>query len=224
MKGKTRLAGVLIITGMIAGIFSVAPAVDSTKYLTEAAANSNQVIIGAIFQLIMALAYIGVAILLYPIIRQFGKSMAIGFLSFRIIATTLVIVGTIILLSILALSQEAIKHSISDHPDLEVLGSVLKTTRDYINHVFMILMLCAGNVLLYILLIHSKLIPRWISLFGIVGAILSVIASFLVLFRVVEIITTEYLILNLPTGLTDLILGIWLIAKGFKKQEMWKIK
>ncbi len=217
VKSKTRIAGFLFIIAMIAGIFSVAPAIDSAEYLTEATTNSNQVIIAAIFQFIMSLAYIGVAILLYPIIKRFGKSLAIGFLSFRIIATTLVIFGTILLLSILALSHETIGYSSSD---LEILGTVLKATRDYINHVFMILILCSGNIALYILLIQSKLIPRWISVIGVLGALLSVIASFLVLFRVVEIITPEYLILNMPTGLIELILGIWLIIKGFDKKVL----
>ena len=218
VKHKTRFAGLLLIVGMIAGIFSVAPAIDSTEYLKEATANSNQVVIASVFQFVMSLTYIGVAILLYPIIKKFGNSLAIGFLSLRIIATTLVIFGTILLLSILALSQEHIRYSPLTYSDLEVLGNVLKAVRDYVNHIFMILILCAGNIMFYILLIKSKLIPRWISVWGLIGAVLSVIASFLVLFRVVEIITPEYLILNVPTALLELILGIWLIFKGFDRK------
>ncbi len=218
VKSKTKFAGLLFIVGMVAGIFSVAPAVDSAKYLTEAAINSNQVIIGAIFQFIMSLAYLGIAILIYPIIKRFGNSLAIGFLSFRIIAATLVIFGAILLLSILALSQEFVQNSHQNTLDLETLGNVFKTTRDYINHVFMILVLCTGNFMLYILLMKSKLISQWLSVWGLFGTLLSSIASVLVLFQVVEIITFEYLILNVPTAMFELILGIWLIVKGFDKR------
>jgi hypothetical protein len=218
VKRKTRFAGLLLITGLVAGVFSVAPAIDSAEYLTEAAANSNQVIIGAIFQFIMALAYIGVVILLYPIIKSFGKSLAIGFMSFRVIAATLVIFGTILLLSILALSQEFINFSPQKSSDFEALGNVLKTSRDYVNHVFMILVLCTGNFMFYILLIKSKLIPQWLSVWGLIGAMLSSIASVLVLFRIVDIITPEYMILNVPTALQELILAIWLIVKGLDKK------
>jgi hypothetical protein len=200
VKRKTRFAGLLFIVGMVCGIFSVTPAIDSAEYLTEAAANSNQVIIGAIFQFIMSLSYFGIVILLYPIIKRFGKSLAIGFLSFRIIAATLVIFGTILLLSILALSQEFVKYLPQSTSYFEALGNVLKTSRDYINHVFMILVLCTGNFMFYILLIKSKLIPQWISVWGLIGAMLSVIASVLVLFRIVDIITPEYMILNVPTA------------------------
>lgn len=218
VKRKTRFAGFLFLVGMLAGVFSVAPAIDSAKFLTEAAANFNQVVIAAIFQFIMSLAYLGIVILLYPIIKKFGGSLSIGFLSLRIIAAALVIIGAILLLLILALSQEFVKAPSQSALALEALGNVFKITRDYINHVFMILVLCAGNFMFYILLLKSKLIPKWLSIWGLLGYLLSAIASVLILFQVVEVITTEYLVLNVPTAIQELILGIWLITKGFDQR------
>ncbi len=218
IKSKVRLAGLLFIAGMIAGVFSVAPSIDSTKYLTEAAANSNNVIIDAFFQFIMSLTYLGIAILLYPVIRRFDGSLAIGFFSFRIISATLVIFGTILLLSILALSQEFVYNSPQSSPDLKALGNVFKVMRDYINHVFMVLVLCIGNFMLYVLLVKSRLVPRWLSVWGVLGTLLSAIASILILFQVIEIITAEYLILNVPTAILELILGIWLMVNGFDRK------
>lgn len=215
-----RLVGLLLVIGMVAGIFSVAPSVDSLHYLTESAKNANQVKLAAVSQLIMALAYIGIAILLYPIIKRFGEGLSIGFLSFRIAATTLVVITTVILLSILSLSQEYIALASKDSAAIEAVGNMLKLTRDYINHVFMIIVLCAGNILLYILLIKSKLIPRWLSVWGLVGALLSIIASVLVLFKVVDIITVEYIALNVPTGLQEIVLAVWLLTRGFNKQVL----
>lgn len=211
------LAGFLVFAGMAAGIFSVAPAIDSANYLTEAAANTSQVLVAAIFQFLMALAYAGFAILLYPTIRRFGGSLSVGFLSFRIIAVSLVIVGTIVMLSILALSQEVARNASQNQADFEVLGNMLRITRDYINHVFMILVLCAGNMMFYVLLLRSKLIPSWLSAWGLLGNLLSVVASLLVLFQAVEIITTEYVALNAVTAVQEVVLGIWLIVKGFEK-------
>lgn len=69
-----------------------------------------------------------------------------------------------------------------------------------------------------ILLMKSKLIPQWLSVWGLFGNLLSVIASVLVLFQIVEIVTTEYLVLNVPTAIQELILGIWLIVKAFYKK------
>ncbi|MEZ5017701.1 MAG: DUF4386 domain-containing protein [Flavipsychrobacter sp.] len=217
---NARLAGLLIVIAMIAGIFSVAPSVDSLQYLTEAVNNTDQVIIAAVFQFIMGLAYMGVALLFYSAIKQFGKGLAVGFLSFRIIATTLVVIGTLLLLSILALSTEYAKQLPQDSAAFEAIGNMLKITRDHINHVFMIIVLCIGNILLYLLLIKSRLIPRWLSAWGIIGALFSIIASVLVLFQAVDIITTEYIVLNVPTGLQEIVLAIWLLTKGFNKEVL----
>ncbi len=217
VRANTKISGILIFVGFIAGILSVAPVVDSTEFLSRAAENSNQVIIGAVFQFIMAMAYLGFALFLYPILKNIDQGLALGFLSFRIIASTLIITGTIILLSILAISQEYVRILPRDSSNFEALGFFLKSVRDLINHVFMILVLCTGNMLFYILMIKSKLIPLWLSIWGGLGALLSVLASLLVLFGSIDIITSGYIILNIPTALLELILGFWLIIKGFDK-------
>lgn len=216
-RKKIKWAGMLWLASILAGALSVAPAIDSTNYLIEAAQNFNQVVFAAVFQFAMSLAYMGVAILLYPNIKKFDSGLSIGFLSFRIIAVSLSIIGTILLLSILALSQEYVQNPLQNSA-LIVLGNVLKISRDHTNHVFMILALCSGNCLFYLLLFKSKLIPRWLSMGGIITALLSISASILFLFQKVDIITYEYLALNVPTAIQELVLGVWLIAKGFDNQ------
>ncbi|WP_271406823.1 DUF4386 domain-containing protein [Tenacibaculum soleae] len=219
IEKKTRTVGVLLITGLIAGIFSIAPSIDATNYLTEASANSNQVITALIFQFIMSLIYLCIPIILYPIIKQYSQSLFVGFLSFRIISVTLSIIATILILAILFLSDNYTKGISRNILEIRTLADTLKSSRDYINHIFMILMLCTGNILLYILFIKSKLLPKWISYWGIIGAALSIIASVLVLFNILDIITVEYIILNTPTAILDLILGVWLVIKGFNKEK-----
>lgn len=219
-KKKARIAGGLIILGMITGLLSVSPDVDSFEYLTQAAAEANKVIFAAIFQFVLALIYIGIALLFYPALAAVNKDLAIGFLSFRIIATTLMVVGTVLLLSILLLSQGHVSASGYNAETLEITGNMLKYTRDYFNHVFMVLVLGTSNVILYYLFFKSKLIPQWMSVGGFTGTVLSIAASILLLFQVVDVITTEYLILNAPTALIELLLGIWLLFKGFKLQNI----
>lgn len=209
-----RLAGVLIIVGMVAGILSVAPAADSPDYLTEAVEHSNQIVGASIFQLVMSLCYIGVAMLLYPVLARYGKVLSLSFLSFRVIAVCLSLIGTVLLLSILSLSEHCIQHTPTDLTMVESLGYVLKSTRDNVNHVFMVLLLCIGNISLYALLMKNRLVPLWLSIWGIGGALLSIFASMLVLFQMVDIITNEYLILNAPTAVFEMVFSIWLIAKG----------
>jgi len=73
--------------------FQCCPSRDSADYLIQAAENANQVFTGAAFHFIMSVAYIGVAILLYPILKGFNESLALGFLCFRVIATVFLIMG-----------------------------------------------------------------------------------------------------------------------------------
>lgn len=224
IEKKTRIVGLFLFIGLIAGIFSIAPAIDATNYLTEAATNSNQVIIAATFQFIMSLVYLGVAILLYPIIKPYSQSLSIGFLSFRIIAVTLSIIGTTLMLGLLILSENYIKGTSENFFEIQTLADTLKSSRDTVNHIFMILVLCTGNIMLYVIFIKSKLIPKWISVWGITGAVLSIIASGLVLFSILDIITVEYIVLNVPTAILDIVLGIWLMFKGFNKKSLLYLK
>lgn len=219
IERKERIAGFFLFIGIISGIFSVAPAIDSTNYLTEAITNSYQVITAAIFQFTMSLIYLGIAFLLYPIVNQYSKSLSIGFLSFRVIAASLSIIGTILMLSILTLSENYADGPSDNLSEIETFGNILKSSRDYANHVFMILALCTGNVMLYVVFIRSNLIPKWISFWGIIGAVLSIVASGLVLYREIDIITVEYIVLNAPTATLELVLGIWLMLKGFNRIE-----
>lgn len=216
-RDKARLSGVIILCGFIAGILSIVPAVDSINFLTEASSNSTQVRIAVLFQFILSICYLGFAILIYPIIKKFYPGLAIGFLSFRVIAGGILIMGAILLLSILILSQEFSGHNSENSLIFQAIGNVLKVTRDYINHIFMVLALGAGNLLLYVLFLRTKLIPTWLSIWGILGILPAIFASVLLLFHQIEVITPQYLVLNMPTALFELVLGFWLIVKGFTK-------
>jgi hypothetical protein len=214
-RRKTIVTGIFIISGIVAGILSVAPAIDAPDFLIKASANANQVIIGAISQFIMSIAYLGVAIILYPILRKFNDSFALGFLSFRIVAAIFIIIGVIILLLLLALSQEFINAVPQDSLYFQILGNLLRTGRDLVNHVFMILALCIGGLMFYYILFQTRLVPRWLSVWGLLGTTLTMIASLLILFHSIDIITPVYMILNMPMALQEIILAIWLIVKGF---------
>jgi hypothetical protein len=219
-RKKTIIAGALYIIGTIAGILSIAPAIDASDYLFKASANANQVLFGALFQFIMTIAYVGFAITLYPILRKFKESLALGFLSFRIIAAVLNIIGFISLLLLLSLSQEFVKIGTSDSLYFLALGDLLRTGRDFVNHIAMILSLSVGSLMFYFLLYQTKLIPRWLSLWGLLGTLFTILASLLIMFHIIDIITTIYIVLNLPLILLEIVLAIWFIAKGFDSNVM----
>jgi len=212
-----RIAGTLFIIGTVAGILSIAPAIDAPDYLTKASENANQVLKGAFFQFIMAVAYIGFAILLYPILRRYNESLAIGFVGFRFIAGVFNIIGVTSILLLLTLSQEFTKAPNLDSSYFHTLGELLLAGRDFVDHVAMILAQSIGSIMCYYILYQTMLVPRWLSVWGLAGATLTIFASFLVMFHLIGIITPVYLALLLPLALQEMFLAVWLIVKGFNQ-------
>jgi hypothetical protein len=214
------LVGVLYILSYVAGILSIAPAVDDLDYLRKSALHSNQTYIASSFQLLMAIFYVGIGFILFPILKIYNETLAAGFLSFRILAVIFILIGTIILLLILKLSQDFVKVNPTESTHYQTIGTLLKTGRDLVNHVGMIVMISISGILLYLIMIQSQLIPNWLSIWGLFGSSLAIIASILVMTKFIDVLTPKYMMLNLPIALQEIFFAGWLIIKGFNKAAM----
>jgi hypothetical protein len=218
-RKRAIIAGSSYFIGTVAGVLSISTAADAQDYLVKVSANANQVLFSALFQFIMTIAYLGFAITLYPIIRKHMEGLAIGFLSFRIIAAVLNIIGFICLLLLLSLSQQYVKTGMQDLLYFQTIGDLLRTGRDFVNHVAMIFATSVGGLMFYLLLFKAKLIPMWLSLWGFTGTIFTIFASLLVMFKMIDILTSTYLFLNLPLILLEIVLAIWFITKGIDSNK-----
>ena len=79
----------------------------------------------------------------------------------------------------------------------------------------MILSLSLGGLMFFYVLFQANLVPRWLSGWGFIGTTSTMFASLLLLFRLIDVITPIYMVLNLPLALQEMVLPVWLIAKGF---------
>lgn len=206
------LAGVLYFLGIIAGVLSVVPVIDTPDYLVQISAHAGQVTVGALFQFLMMAAYVGMAITLYPILKRHNESLALGYVGFRIVAAVFIVIGVILLLLLLTLSQEFVKAGAPVSSHFQTIGEILRTGRDLVNHVGMTLVLSLGGILFYFLLYQTELVPRWLSGWGLVGTAVSIIASCLFMFRVIGLTTSVYMAFLL--ALQEMVFAVWLIAKG----------
>ena len=91
--------------------------------------------------------------------------------------------------------------------------------RDLTNHVATVLAVSFGGLLFYVLLLRSKLVPRWLSGWGLLGTILTIVASYLIMFQFIEVISQTYILLNIPMAVQEIVLGMWLIIKGFSNPK-----
>jgi hypothetical protein len=207
------LAGVLYYLGIIAGALSVVPVIDIPDYLVQISANAGQVTSGAFFQFLMTASYVGMAITLYPALKKYNESLALGYVGFRLVAAAFIVIGVIILFLLLALSQEFIKAGAPESSHFQTIGELLRTGRDLVNHVGMILVLSMSGLMFYYLLYQTKLVPRWLAGWGMAGTVVTIVASCLFMFQTVDLITSVYM--NFPLALQEMVLAVWLIAKGF---------
>jgi hypothetical protein len=207
------LAGVLYYLGIIAGALSVVPVIDFPDYLVQISANAGQVTSGAFFQFLMTAAYVGMAITLYPVLKKHNERLALGYVGLRLVAAAFIVIGAIILFLLLTLSQEFIKAGAPESSHFQTIGELLRTGRDLVNHVGMILVLSVGGLMFNYLLYQTKLVPRWLAGWGIIGTTVTIVASCLFMFRTVDLITSVYM--NFPLALQEMVFAGWLIAKGF---------
>ncbi len=212
------IAGVLFVIADVAGIPSLAlskPLLDAPDYLIKVAANANQVTMAALLVLVMAAACAGIAIAMYPVLRKFNSGLALGAVGFRIIEAVFEIVLVISLLLLLALSQEFAKAGAPNASHFQTLGALLLAGRDWISNVVMLVNWCLGALMYLYIFYQSKLVPRWLSGWGLVVYPLIIVACTLAMFRLISPVGTIWGLLVYPAGLQELVLAVWLIVKGF---------
>ena len=212
------IAGVLFIIATVASVLGTLfskPILDATDYLIKISANENRIAIGVLFKFIAAAASAGIAISLYPILKKYNQGLALGAVGFRIIEGMLGIAGVICLLLLTTLSQEFVKAGSPDSSYFQTSGVLIVAGRDWMGNVAGLLAFGLGALMYYYIFFQTKLVPRWLSGWGLIGIILIIVTSMLVMFRVIGPMSTTQIILAVPIGLQEMVLAVWLIVKGF---------
>jgi hypothetical protein len=211
------VTGILFIGATAAGILSLfaLPFTNAPDYLTRISANEPKVLAGAFLILIMGWAGAGIGISMYPILRKHNEGLALGAAGFRIIEGVFHCIGGVLILLLATLSRELIKAGPDALAQFQSLGTLLLEGRTWVGDVAAVPSWCIGAYLYYALFFRTRLVPRWLSVWGLAGITLTVAASILVLFRQVPSFSAILMLLNLPIALQEMVLAIWLIVKGF---------
>ena len=215
---KTAITvGILFIVCTVASILgpSLAISINSPDYLNQLAGNSDQIVTAALLEFIWAAAGAGIAIGLYPLLKKYNGALALGSVCFRVVENVFVLIGTLGLLSLLTLSQEFIAAGAPGASSFQTLGTLLLALRDWQFHVISGLAFFLGILMYYVILYKSNLIPRWLSGWGVLGAVLSLAATVLASFSHDLGMVSVNTYLSVPIGLQEMVFAVWLIVKGF---------
>jgi hypothetical protein len=209
-------AGVLFIIATAASLISTGltqSILDAPDYLTRLSANQNAVVMGVLFQFVAAATSAGIAISLYPILRKYNEGLALGSVGFRLIEGVFYIVAALGLLSLLSLSQEYTKAGTPAASYFQILGTLMLAVRNWANFVFGVISFCLGALMYYWIFFQLQLIPRWLSGWGLIGAVLLLSMALSIMFGEKPSGTT--LLLALPIAVQEMVLAVWLMVKGF---------
>jgi hypothetical protein len=194
-----------MVSGMLR-FFLLDTILNAPNYLANVSANENRVIIGTTSFFINAIALAGIAIVIYPILKKHNEGLALGYVGARIVEGVLFIVAIISILTLLTLSQEFVKAGSPDASYFQTLGDLLLAVRHYAYSVVWPITLGLGTLMFYYLLYQLKLVPRWLSVWGFIGAML-----FPAAFGGGALV--------LPLVVNEWVLAVWLIVKGFNLRK-----
>lgn len=170
------------------------------------------VIIGGILEVIVALAGIGTAVALYPVLKKQNEGVALGFIGSRVVEACAIFAGVAFLLSVVTLRQTG--------DGTLAIGQLLVVLYDRIFLIGQSFMPAVNGLLLGYLLYQSRLVPRVLPVLGIAGAVSLIIGDIAVLFGLIGQHAPSTALAAVPIALWEFSLGLYLVIKGFKSSAV----
>jgi hypothetical protein len=213
-RKTARVAGVLyLLTFISIPTLTLYAPVHDPNYIVGLGPDTPT-LIGAVLELIVALACIGTAVALYPVVKRQNEGVALGFVGARILEAATIFAGIACLLSVVSLRQAGAGAAAL------VTGQALVALYDRLFLLGQGLMPTMNALLLGSLLYQSRLVPRILPLLGFIGAPLLLASHAAVVFGLLERVSALAGIAALPIALWELSLGVWLVVKGFNSSAL----
>jgi hypothetical protein len=214
---RATTAGVLFIAATAASLLATAflgSLLDGSDFLAGVSLHQDRVLAAAFFQLVAAFTSAAIAISLYPVLRRHTAGMALGAVGFRLIEGVFYALSAAGTLVLVALSEQLATAGTAGAFSVRTSADAVRSFR-YSAGVVGVLAFYVGATIYYLIFYRSHLIPRWLSGWGLAGTALGLVAGLLVMFRVTETMSGFQVALNIPIGVQEMVLAVWLILKGF---------
>ena len=215
------VASLWLITaaGAIAGAFLINPVINAPDYLTTVFPKSATVVTGMLLWLVNNIGIVLIGLLMFPILKKQNESMALGYVSMRMFESLFMTVGVAFAVLLIPLSQAFLKAGAADASSYQAIGSMLKQAESLFLNLMQLIFLGLGGLILTSMLYRSRLVPRAISVFGLIGYALLLPAFVLALFGVFDPTPGAGglgSLLAVPVAVWEIIImPVWLYAKGF---------
>ncbi len=225
----TKQAGMTSLrkTALVAGVFYLitfisiptlalyGPVKNHRDWILSSGSHTG-VLVGGFLEVIVALAGIGTAVTLYPVVKRQNEGVALGFVTARVLEAAMIFTGVISLLSLVTLRQDLGGAAGANAAALVTTGASHVAVYNWTFLLGQTLMPCINALLLGSLMYRSRLVPRIIPVLGLIGAPLLITAVIATLFGGIGHVSAWAAIATLPVAAWEFSLGVWLVVKGFK--------
>jgi hypothetical protein len=193
----------------------MAPVSGADDPLAASAQHSDSVVTGALLVLVMGLSLAFVPVVLFPVLRLVDEVLAIGYLVVRgAVETACYVIAALSWLLLLPLGEAMSKGPGTASPAGVRLGNLLVDSVDV--SAVTAIVFCLGGVMFYLLLYRSRIVPRWIALWGLAAAPFYAAAFVLAAYGVIGTDSAAQSVLYLPLAVQEMVLAVWMIARGFR--------
>jgi Domain of unknown function (DUF4386) len=217
-----RVFGVLFLITFITSIpafFFYVPVLDDPRYIVGAGADIS-VQWGAFLELLLIIANIGTAVVLYPVVKRVNEILALGYVTARIVECVFIAIGILSLLTVVTLRQEAAG---ADGGSLVAVGESLVALHNWTRQLGPGFVVGVGNgLILGYLMYRSELVPRGMAVLGLIGGPLIIVTGVAVLLGVLEE-GGVWQVAVIPEFFWELLLGIWPIVRGFNPSALARL-
>ena len=211
---------ITFVTSIPAALYLYTPVLDHTDYVVGAGTDTR-VAAGALLEVVLIVANVGTAVVLFPVLKRQNETLALGYVSARLVECTFIAVGIVSLMSIVTLRQDFADAGGGDSGSFVTAGRSLVAVHDWTFLLGPGWVVGVGNgLILGYLMYASGLVPRGMAMLGLVGGPLIIASGTAVLFDVIEPGSAPQVIATIPEFLWELSLGIYLVVKGFKPSSI----
>lgn len=216
-RSAARVAGILFIVATVAFSVSVVvlePVLGAQDYLASVSSSGLRVAAGTLLELINHIAVVGIAVVIYPILRRFSERFAVGYVAARSIESVLFAVGTMHLIALANVSHAFVSAGAPPASYFHTLGEMLLAGHDWDNAALLFTAFSLGALILNYVLFRTRLVPRWLCGWGLVAAAL-ILAARLMVMSGLQLTAIAVFMMDAPIMLQEMVFAVWLIIKGF---------
>lgn len=221
-SASTTVTGIFFIVATVSAMVGATlynPVLYGSNYLVAGAEHANRIIGGALSEIITACANIGTAIMLYPHLRKFNESVGMGYVVFRFLEVVFIVIGVVSMLSLVTVS----KTSVTGIVDMDSARAVGETLRFSYRWAFILgpnFILGINTFLYSYSFLKTGLVPKWVAVYGLIGACLIFSAGILLMFDVIQLSSATHVLMAIPIATFEMVLAGRMIMIGVYQTAM----